>query len=89
MFGEAQVDVAKTQIHTVSQVIDVATLRDGEPPNSLQDLIERKLLKESQLKDPWKQELMYSVPGRNDLPYDLCSKGPDKREGGDDDMCND
>lgn len=90
LFGEAQVDVARTQISTIANVVTAATIRDGEPPNSLEDLVERGLLKEKQLKDPWKQPLIYAVPAQKAKgPFDICSGGPDKREGGDDDICLD
>jgi len=38
--------------------------------------------------DPWQTAYSYRFPGQHGLDYDLCSNGPDKIEGGDDDICN-
>jgi len=39
-------------------------------------------------KDPWGQAYIYRCPGNNGKDYDLLSGGPDKHEGGDDDITN-
>jgi general secretion pathway protein G len=39
-------------------------------------------------KDPWDQAYIYRCPGNNGKQYDLLSGGPDKHEGGDDDITN-
>ncbi|RMF70583.1 MAG: type II secretion system protein GspG [Calditrichaeota bacterium] len=47
------------------------------------------LKKSSKLKDPWGQPYLYVSPGKhNPESYDLYSQGPDKQEGGDDDIVN-
>lgn len=38
--------------------------------------------------DPWGQPYIYRCPGNNGKDYDLLSGGPDKHEGGDDDITN-
>lgn len=38
--------------------------------------------------DPWQTPYSYRFPSQHGLDYDLCSNGPDKIEGGDDDICN-
>jgi general secretion pathway protein G len=39
--------------------------------------------------DPWGTPYVYECPGKhNPNHYDLMSMGPDKREGGDDDVTN-
>jgi general secretion pathway protein G len=47
-------------------------------------------MKEGELpKDPWQNEYIYECPGKhNEKSYDVMSMGPDKRIGGDDDICN-
>ncbi len=41
------------------------------------------------LRDPWKEEYIYEVPGKfNEDGFDLSSKGPDRKEGTDDDIKN-
>lgn len=82
--------VAKMTLDKVSQGLDAFYTFESEYPNSLEDLTTGKnpLLKDKDLKDPWKSELIYRYPG-NDGEYDLCSKGNDKRENTDDDICKD
>jgi general secretion pathway protein G len=82
--------VAKMTLDKVSQGLDAFYTFESEYPNSLEDLTTGKnpLLKDKDLKDPWKSELIYRYPG-NDGEYDLCSKGSDKRENTDDDICKD
>jgi len=42
-----------------------------------------------ELRDPWNQEFVYESPGKfNEDGFDLSSKGPDKKEGTDDDIKN-
>jgi general secretion pathway protein G len=42
-----------------------------------------------ELLDPWGEEYIYQCPGKfNEDGYDLSSKGPDKREGTEDDVKN-
>ncbi len=89
-FSESQVDVAKSQVVKVSSVVMNYYLHHQEYPSSLDELSTGKnaKLKPSQLKDPWKEPFVYRTPAtRGNGDYDLCSKGPDKREGTDDDIC--
>ena len=80
--------VVQMTLSKVSQALDAHDTMESDYPNSLDDLTSGKnpLLKEKDLKDPWKSELVYRFPG-NDGEYDLCSKGADKRENTDDDVC--
>ena len=42
-----------------------------------------------ELRDPWNQEFEYKSPGEfNEKGYDLWSRGPDRRDGTDDDIKN-
>ncbi|MEZ4269120.1 MAG: type II secretion system protein GspG [Myxococcota bacterium] len=86
---KAKVDSAKAQLRTVANGIDLYAA-ENDFPTDLRDVLEQKLLQEKQLKDPWKQDLIYSYPAsrNSDNQYDLCSKGPDKVEGSEDDICN-
>jgi general secretion pathway protein G len=86
MLGDAKIDAAKAQIATVGGVIEAFEARQGDFPESLQSLTEgkRAKLKQQNLKDPWKQDLLYSAQGD---AFTLCSNGPDKKSGGEDDIC--
>ena len=81
------VDAARAQVQTVGGVIEAYQARNGDYPASLQSLTEgkRAKLKTGNLKDPWKQDLQYSVQGEDG--FSLCSNGEDKRPGSPDDIC--
>ncbi len=86
MLGDAKEDAAKAQVATVGGVIEAYEARKGDYPESLQSLTEGKnpKLKTANLKDPWKQDLIYSAQGDG---FSLCSNGADKKSGGEDDVC--
>ena len=85
---QSKESVAQMTLDKVAQGLDAFYTLESEYPNSLEDLTTGKnpLLKEKDMKDPWKSELVYRYPG-NEGEYDLCSKGEDKRENTDDDIC--
>lgn len=86
MLGDAKEDACKAQIQTVGGVIEAFEARKGDFPESLQSLTEgkRAKLKTTNLKDPWKQDLIYSAQGDG---FSLCSNGADKKSGTEDDIC--
>lgn len=89
-FKQGQEDVAKTQVQKVASALMNYYIHERDFPATLDDLASGKNspLKESQLKDPWGEPFVYNVPAtRGQGDFDLCSKGPDKREGSDDDIC--
>ena len=85
---ESKSSVAELSLSKVAQALDAYYTLESEYPNSLDDLTSGKnpLLKAKDMKDPWKSDLVYRYPG-NEGEFDLCSKGPDKRENTDDDIC--
>lgn len=87
---KAKVDVCKAQLRTVANAIDLYAV-ENDFPTDLREVVDTKLLKEKQLKDPWKEDVIYNYPASrsSENRYDLCSKGADKVEGNDDDVCND
>ena len=89
--NKARINATKTQIGTIANAVQMFAL-DGDYPSSLTVLTEGAgaPLKVKQLKDPWGQDISYSYPSQDaNLEFDLCSKGPDRREGTEDDICND
>jgi general secretion pathway protein G len=88
--ARAKIDIAKAQLRTIANALDIYSV-DNDYPDGLTALVEGKnpLLKDKQLKDPWKQDIIYNYPSSkgNDRAYDLCSKGPDRKEGSEDDIC--
>ncbi len=87
---KAKVDATKAQMRQVANAVEIYAM-ENDWPTDLREILDAKLIKEKQLSDPWKQDLIYSYPASRgtDNNYDLCSKGPDKVEGNDDDVCND
>ena len=86
---KAKVHTAKIQLNTIAQALNQYYLDQNDYPSSLEDLTKGSdaLLKEKQLKDPWGEEFVYSPTSRGEADFTLCSKGPDKREGTEDDIC--
>ncbi|MGM0576676.1 MAG: type II secretion system protein GspG [Myxococcota bacterium] len=87
---KAKVDSTAAQLRTVANAIDLYAA-ENDFPTDLREVVDSKLLKDKKLQDPWNQDIIYQYPAsRNpDNHYDLCSKGPDKVEGNEDDICND
>ena len=87
---KAKVDATKAQLRSVANAVELYAV-ENDWPTDLREVLDVKMIKEKQLTDPWKQDLIYSYPASrgNDNRYDLCSKGADKVEGNDDDVCND
>ncbi len=85
---KARIDACKAQIRNVAQHVTIF-LADGDCPGSLAELSgPGKPLKEAQLKDPWGQDIVFTCPSTSeDREFDLCSRGPDKSEGTEDDVC--
>ena len=89
-FKQSQTDVAKTQVQRLGSALMNYYLHHQEFPSNLDELAsgENATLKKSQLKDPWNQDWTYNVPAqRGQGDFDLCSKGQDKSDGTDDDIC--
>ncbi len=86
MLGEAREDTGRAQVNTVGGIIEAYEARYGDWPDSLTAMTEGKhaRLKQGNLKDPWRQELHYSVEGDG---FTLCSNGDDKKQGTEDDIC--
>ena len=87
---KAKVDATRAQLRSVANAVELYAV-ENDWPTDLREILDAKMIKERQLQDPWKQDLIYSYPASrgNDNRYDLCSKGADKVEGNDDDVCND
>ena len=78
---EAQIDTARLNLRKLSDSIDIYRVENGSLPDSLPQLVP-KIIKELP-KDPWGMEYKYVRQGDN---YDVYSYGPDKAQGGGDDI---
>ncbi len=86
MLNDAKIDSCAAQLNSVGGVVEAYEARNGDFPDSLTTLSEGKnpKLKKEILKDPWRQDLQYSATGDG---FSLCSGGPDKKSGTEDDIC--
>ncbi len=98
---EARITAAHTDIANLEVALDAFEVDNGRYPTTtegLKLLIENSAelknwkgpyLKRGVPNDPWENQYVYTQPGRhNTYGYDLYSSGPDKKEGGEDDIDN-
>ena len=78
---EAQIKTAKLDLGSISNAVDLYHVETGQWPDSLGQLVP-KFVKDLH-KDPWGQEYAYIKTGDG---YDIYSYGPDKAQGGGDDI---
>jgi general secretion pathway protein G len=100
--ADAQKMTVRGDIEVLSAALDSFEKDCGSYPSNeqgLQALIVRPpnganwkgpYLKATKIKnDPWGSKYIYKCPGvKTSSSFDLCSPGPDKIEGTDDDICN-
>ena len=91
----AKFTAAEAQMNTVKTAITQYKTLNRTMPPSLEALVtppanarvKRQLVKQDGILDPWGSKFQYRTPGRkNNTAYDLYSMGPDKKDGGDDDI---
>lgn len=88
---KGQIQEAKIRIGKLKLKIEEFNLDTGYYPRSLDALVNDNgdsnwmgpYIKEKDLKDPWKEDLKYSVPGQNDEEFSIVSYGNDRSPGGD------
>ena len=98
IFGQgdlAQARIAKSKITALGGALDLYKLDTGKYPNTndgLKALVSAPsgvtnwngpyVPNAEELKDPWKNELIYRSPGSDNRPYEILSMGSDGKEGG-------
>ena len=99
IFGQgdlAQAKIARAKITSLMGPLDLYKLDVGKYPNSndgLKALVTAPsgvtgwngpyVRTMDELKDPWKNELIYRSPGADNRPFEIVSLGADGLEGGD------
>ena len=78
---EAQIKTAKLDLQAISNGVDLYHVETGTWPDGLQQLVP-KYVREVH-KDPWQMDYQYLKTGDG---YDVYSYGPDKAQGGGDDI---
>jgi general secretion pathway protein G len=86
-YKKAQLKRARADILNLKPILQQYGLdHQGECPKDLNVLHEEKLI-EKEPKDPWGQSFTFKCPGEHDTELgDIVSKGPDKKEGTEDDI---
>lgn len=89
---QANVGIAKTQVQNIGGQIELYQMHTGSLPNSLADLVRQPsgadgwlgpyVRRESDLKDPWGRELVYTQDSSSSVGFSLMSLGKDGRPGG-------
>jgi len=80
----AKLTTAHASVTQLEQVIEMYNLNNRRYPTSeegLPVLVTSRLLRRLD-KDPWGNDFVYRLPGRNGRPFDVYSLGADGREGG-------
>ncbi len=86
--SSAKVKSTRVLVNKVAGAVTVYAA-DSDYPDSLEALVDARLIKKKQLKDPWNQELIFNYPSdRDGAEFDVCSTGEDKTPS-EDDICND
>ncbi|HUT29278.1 MAG TPA: type II secretion system major pseudopilin GspG [Sedimentisphaerales bacterium] len=98
---QARITAARTQIAQFEVALDAFEIDVGRYPNTsegLKALVEKPsdaegwqqaYLKRDVPRDPWGNDYVYKQPGQyNEDGYDLYSLGPDRKQGGTDDIVN-
>lgn len=88
-FKTAQIKNAQAIVKTVEGAIEMYMMdHNGECPKSLGELRSQRILTKEP-KDPWNELIVFRCPGeKNSDGADVFSKGPDKKEGTEDDLKN-
>ncbi|MCC6750797.1 MAG: type II secretion system protein GspG [Deltaproteobacteria bacterium] len=86
-YKKAQVTNTKQIIVNVKNALQQYSLDTNQPcPKELKDLKSSKIINKD-AKDAWGEELTYKCPGEHDTDSaDVSSKGPDRKEGTEDDI---
>ena len=86
---DAKIMSTKTLVDNVAKGAAAYAVTHRRLPKDLGELVEAKYIKKNQTRDPWDGDLEYTPGSGNDIDdFTLCSSGPDKSPGSDDDICS-
>jgi general secretion pathway protein G len=88
LFAKGQSGVAWNNAKAFEQMYTTWQIGHTDCPTSVEDLIKSGGKKGQTAKDPWGNDYVLSCPSQHDIDIDICSNGPDKQQGTDDDVCN-
>jgi general secretion pathway protein G len=87
-FKKGQIKTAKITVKSIAGAAQQYMMENNSNcPASLDDLVNNKNMTNQQKKDPWGKEYQMKCPGTGDPDgVDVMSTGPNKQEGGGDDI---
>lgn len=92
-FERAKISACKLKINEIQKQVQQFSLSNDDYPQKLADLLNPPdggpafLKSKKDLKDPWRGEFVYRMPGRTKgNPFEIISKGPDGKMDTDDDI---
>jgi general secretion pathway protein G len=80
---DANIKTAGLDVKAIAGAVDMYQVKNSKLPDSLEVLVPSEL--RELRKDPWGNAYTYIKSGAEG--YDVCSYGPDKNQGGGDDIC--
>jgi len=80
---DANIRIAGTDTKAIADAVDMFRVKNSKLPDGLEALVPNELREIR--KDPWGNPYTYVKSGADD--FDVCSYGPDKNQGGADDVC--
>lgn len=95
--GGAEITAATAHMNTIKTAIIQYKTLNRTLPGKLEDLVKppanarvkKGLMEETGITDPWGSKYQFRSPGKNGKPFEIYSMGPDKKDGGDDDVSSD
>jgi len=85
---DAKVEATESLVNNVSQSVTSYAVTHRQLPRDLDQLVEKRYIKNNQMIDPWGFDLEYDVGSIRDMDdFKLCSVGPDGVGGNEDDIC--
>lgn len=89
LFAKGQKGIAWNDTKSFEQMYTVWQISHTDCPTSVEDLAKSAAKKGQSTKDPWGNDYVISCPSQHDnAEIDICSNGPDKQQGTEDDVCN-
>jgi general secretion pathway protein G len=88
LFAKGQKGVAWNDTQTYDGMYVAWQISHTDCPTSVEDLAKSAGKKGQSTKDPWGNDYVISCPSQHERDIDICSNGPDKQQGTDDDVCN-
>ena len=88
LFAKGQAGIAWNDTKTYEGMYTAWQIGHTDCPTSVDELAKSAGKKGQSTKDPWGNDYAISCPSQHDLDIDICSNGPDKQQGTDDDVCN-